>query len=145
MQIEIIEKDFNLILYGVSGVSVNNNLGETGFRLMGKMWEKVKADNLKHKGINVWVYEPEGKMFTGVEIEDIPLNYTGLELKEISLTKYAYYKHIGPYNKLAEAYTRLREQINQKGLKTCFPALEIYGHWNEDESKLETEILMSLS
>jgi effector-binding domain-containing protein len=143
MQVEIIEKDFNLILYGVSGISVNNNFGETGFKLMNDMWEKVKSHSLRHKGVNTWVYETEGKMFTGVELENNPSN-VDLELKEISLKKYAYYKHIGPYSQFAEVYSNLNEQLNKRKLKTCFPWLEIYGHWNKDESKLETEILMCL-
>ena len=83
-------------------------------------------------------------MFTGVELEEAPVNDTGLELKKISMSKYAYYKHIGPYSGLAQAYSKMRSYLAANGLKAGVPGLEIYGHWNQDESKLETEILMCL-
>ena len=144
MDVEILNSEFELVLYGISGTATNNNWGETGFRLMNKMWEKVRSNNLKNKGINVWVYEPNGKMFTGVELDKAPENDTGLELKQINLTKYAYYKHIGPYSLLAQAYLKMRTYLSNNNLETCLPSLEIYGHWNQNESKLETEILMCL-
>ena len=144
MDVEISSNNFKLALYGISGTVVNNNWGDTGFRLMNKMWEKVRENNLKNKGINVWVYEASGRMFTGVELDNLPGNEIGLELKQINLTKYAYYKHIGPYSLLAQAYSKMRNYLVEKGLETCFPSLEIYGHWDEDESKLETEIIMCI-
>jgi len=144
MDVEILNSDFELVLYGISGTAINNNWGEIGFRLMNKMWEKVRSNNLKNKGINVWVYEPNGKMFTGVELDNAPKNDIGLELKQINMAKYAYYKHIGTYSLLAQAYSKMRTYLSEKNLETCSPALEIYGHWDQDESKLETEILMCL-
>lgn len=144
MDVEILNNDFKLVLYGFSGTAINNNWGDTGFRLMNKMWEKVRSNNLKNKGINIWVYEPNGKMFAGVELDNSPENDTDLELKQINLSKYAYYKHIGPYNLLAYAYSKMRAYLSEKGLETCSPGLEIYGHWDQDESKLETEIIMCL-
>jgi hypothetical protein len=56
MDIEIIDKPFTVELYGFSGVAVNRNFGETGMRLMNKMWGLVKSNQLKNKGVNVWVY-----------------------------------------------------------------------------------------
>jgi len=144
MDVEIVNKEFNLTIYGFSGTAVGKNYGDTGFKLMNKMWDKIRSNSLKHKGINVWVYEPDERMFTGVELEEAPVNDTGLELKKISMSKYAYYKHIGPYSGLANAYSKMRSYLAANGLKTSFPGLEIYGHWNQDESKLETEILMCL-
>jgi hypothetical protein len=68
MNIQIIEKSLSLALYGVSGTAVNQNWGQTGFALMNEMWKQIKAADLKHKGLNVWVYEAGNKMFTGVEL-----------------------------------------------------------------------------
>jgi len=144
MDVEIINKAFNLTLYGFSGTAVNKNYGETGFRLMNKMWEKVRSNSLKHKGINVWVYGDHEEVFAGVELEDTPQTDTGMEVKQVSLAKYAYYKHIGPYSGLAQAYAKMRAYLAENNLKAVSPGVEIYGHWNQDESKLETEILMGL-
>ena len=38
----------------------------------------------------------------------------------------------------------MNEEIKSRGLETTLPYVEIYGHWNSDETKLETELLMSL-
>jgi hypothetical protein len=38
----------------------------------------------------------------------------------------------------------MRDKIKGMGFETGFPYVEIYGHWTKDESKLETELLMSL-
>src|SRR3978361_452518 len=141
MEVEIINQDFNLVIYGFSGIAVGNNYGQTGFKLMNKMWETVRANALKNKGTNVWVYESNGKMFAGVELEATPENDMGLELKQISMAKYAYYKHMGPYSALTGAYSKMRAFLAENNFKTSYPSLEIYGHWNQDESKLETEIL----
>ncbi|MFB9841758.1 GyrI-like domain-containing protein [Mucilaginibacter ginsenosidivorans] len=144
MIVEIVTKDFNLTLYGFSGTAVNKNYGDTGFKLMNKMWETIRTKNLKHKGMNVWVYGPNEEVFAGVEFDPAMQENTGLEVKQISLSKYAYYKHIGPYSGLAYAYAKMRAYLAENNLKAVSPGLEIYGHWSQDESKLETEILMCL-
>src|SRR5471030_3439005 len=95
MNIELINHELKLDVSGFSGVAANKNYAATAFALMDKMWPVVKSKGLKHKGLNIWVYEPNEKVFAGVELEDPLVKDTGLELKTISLAKYAYYKHIG--------------------------------------------------
>jgi hypothetical protein len=140
----IIRENFEIELYGLSGIALKQNWADTGMGLMNKMWQEVKSHNLEHLGINVWVYESGNKMFAGVGLKAPPLSDTILELKKIHLSRYAYYKHIGPYDKIGEAGSKILEELSQKGIKTRLPYLEIYGHWMEDASKLETEMLWSL-
>src|ERR1700679_3133666 len=97
MKVEIINTELKLDVFGFSGTVFNKDYAGTAFRLMDKMWPIIKANSLKHKGMNIWVYEPNDKVFAGVELEVIQHN-TGLEQKSISLKKYSYYKHIGPYS-----------------------------------------------
>jgi predicted transcriptional regulator YdeE len=144
MNIEIIESPFRLTIYGFSGTAINKDYSGTAFRLSGKMWQAVKSNNLKNKGLNVWVYESDEKVFAGVELDDIPGQDTGLEQKIITLQKYAYFKVIGSYNLIKKAGQAMTEEIKQRGFETGFPFIEIYGHWTNDETKLETELLMSL-
>ena len=144
MKIEIIYKHFVLDIYGFSAEAVNKDYAGTAFRLMDKMWKTVKAKELKNKGINIWAYEPNEKVFAGVELYDSPDPGTGLEHKVVGLTKYAYYKHIGSYNLIKQAGQNMRVELKEKGFETTLPYVEIYGHWNNDETKLETELLMSL-
>jgi len=144
MSVEILNTELNLSLYGFAGRAVNKNYGDTGFKLMNKMWDTVKSNRLPNKGINVWVYGAGDTMFAGVELTETPGNDHGLEKMQIKLIKYARYKHIGPYSRLSDAYKLMRSFLLENNFKTSFPFLEIYGHWDADESKLETEIIMSL-
>jgi effector-binding domain-containing protein len=144
MKIEIINRPFRLNIYGFSGTAINKDYFGTAFSLSGKMWQVVKSNNLKNKGLNVWVYEPDEKVFTGVELDDTPKQEIGLEQKSITLQKYAYYKHVGSYNLIKKAGQSMTDEIKQRGFEAGLPYIEIYGHWTNDETKLETELLMSL-
>jgi effector-binding domain-containing protein len=145
MDIQIINKELQLTLFGFSSIALNNDYGGTAFKLSGKMWEVVKANGLKNKGKNVWVYLPEHKVFAGVELEGEPGdNCHGLEQMLVKLEKYAYFKHIGPYQFIKQVGQNMSSALGNEGLKTTLPYIEIYGHWPGDESKAETELFISL-
>ena len=144
MEIKIITTELKLDIFGFSGTAFNKDYAGTAFKLSGKMWETVKANNLKNKGLNIWVYEPKDIVFAGVELDNIPNNDIGLEQKIIWLKKYAYYKHIGSYNLIKQVGSNMKNEIKSKGFETELPYIEIYGHWTNDETKLETELIMSL-
>src|SRR6267378_562924 len=111
MKVEISNKNFTLDIFGFSGIAVNKDYTGTAFKLMDKMWQTVKSKNIKNKGINIWVYEQNEKVFAGVELNDIPEHNTGLEQKNITLTKYAYYKHIGSYNLIKQVGQNVRDEL----------------------------------
>ena len=144
MEVSIITKPISLTLHGFSGIASNKDYAGTAFRLMDKMWQIVKSNQLKNKGLNIWVYEPNEMVFAGVELDDIPKQDLGLEHKNITLTKYAYYKHVGSYKLIKEAGQNMTNELRSRGYETILPYVEIYGHWTNDENKLETELLMCL-
>ncbi|MCW3119104.1 MAG: Bacterial transcription activator, effector binding domain [Chitinophagaceae bacterium] len=144
MKTEIIHKELTLDLSGFSGIAANKDYAGTAFRLMDKIWPIIRSNGLKHKGLNIWVYEPGDKVFAGVEFESIPNPHLGLEQKKITLEKYAYYKHIGPYSLIKHAGANMRNELRENGFEAGSLYIEIYGHWNNDESKLETELLISV-
>lgn len=144
MEVEIITSNFQLNVYGFSGIATNKDYTETAFRLSGRMWQYLKAKNIKNKGKNIWIYEDANKVFTGVELE-INNSNDGLEHKNITLNKYAYYKHIGPYSLIKQAGQKMTNELKEKGFDVILPYIEIYGHWTNDESKLETELIMSIN
>lgn len=144
MQIDIITNQLELNLYGFSGIAVNRDYVGTAFKLMDKMWQVVKGQNLKNKGMNIWVYEPGERVFAGVELDEVPEKNTGLEHKLLTMNKYAYYKHIGPYSGIKEAGINMGDELKREGYQMGDQYIEIYGHWTNDESKLETELFMSL-
>ena len=144
MNIEIIDTPFNIDIYGFSGTAWNKDYAGTAFKLSAKMWQVIKENGIKNRGQNIWVYETNDSVFAGVEIDEQQKNNSALEHKNILLKKYAYFKHIGSYNLIKQAGQRMIEEIKSKGFETTLPYIEIYGHWNNDESKTETELLMSL-
>jgi predicted transcriptional regulator YdeE len=144
MDITIISTPLRLNIYGFSGIAFNKDYAATAFRLMDKMWRVVKETTLKHKGLNIWVYEPDEMVFAGVELIETPKIPLGLEEKNIVLEKHAYYKHIGPYSLIKQTGKAMTNEINNRGFETILTYIEIYGHWTNDETKLETELLICL-
>ena len=145
MNIAIISKDLELDIFGFEAIATNKDYVGTALTLSGKMWEVVKAQGLKNKGLNIWVYETANKVFAGVELENPADDYMyGLQKKKIILEKYAYYKHIGPYNLIKQKGQDMTTQLTREGYEVTLPYIEIYGHWTNDETKLETELFMSL-
>ena len=144
MSVEIINKKITLDIYGLSGTAVNKDYAGTAFKLMDRMWQIVKSYNLENKGVNIWIYEEDEKVFAGVELNSLPEHNTSLEHKNITLTKYGYHKHIGSYNLIKQAGQNMRDELRRKGFEITLPYIEIYGHRTNDETKLETELLMSL-
>lgn len=141
MNLEIRNEPLDFELYGFGSVAPQKDYVETAFRLMGNMWETVKSNTLKNKGLNIWVYESGDRVFAGVELTETPPLDTGLEKKTLHLSQYAYFKHIGPYSLIKQTCQRIREELAAKGYTLESPYLEVYGHWTEDESKLETELI----
>ena len=144
MKIEIINSEFNIKIYGFGATAINRDYTATAFKLSGKMWETVKANELKNNGKNIWVYENDDKVFAGVELSNIPSGEIEIERKIISLKKYAYYKHIGSFSLIKQAGLNMKNELKSKGYETNLPCIEIYGHWTNDETKCETELFMSL-
>lgn len=140
-----IGENFHVTIYGFGGVAVTREWGKTGFDLMNRMWKEVKSAALPNKGINVWVYEPGDAMFAGVELMAPPPAGSMLERKEVSLARYIYFKHMGSYDRIKDSGLRLAEEFKRAGIRTGLPYLEIYGHWTDDESKLETELVWTLN
>ena len=95
--------------------------------------------------MNIWVYEPGDKVFAGVELENLGNGmFHGLEEKKIYLDRFALYKYIGPYNLIRQVGQNMKAELAGHGFEVKLPYIEIYGHWTNDESKLETDLLMCL-
>ena len=144
MQIEIIDTPLQISLFGYYGSLDGKSVPEVGKSLMDKMWREVQALGLKTKGINHWVYLPDSMMFTGIELAEGTPAVGTLEPLEVSLERYVRFVHTGPYSALPQIWPQLVAEIKQRGETPTKPSLEIYGHWNEDPSKCETTILISL-
>lgn len=144
MQPEIINRELALDIYGFSGAAVNKDYAAKAFQLSGQMWNTVKSLGLKNRGRNIWIYENNDRVFAGVELEEAPPADSGLERKTVTLLRYGYIKHTGPYSLIRNAGDNLRGFIKQKGLTSALPYIEIYGHWVSDDSQPETELITAI-
>jgi len=144
MTTEVIEHPLTLEVYGFSGVALDKDYAGMAFQLSGKMWNLLKPLGIKNKGRNIWVYEDGDQVFAGVELDQIAPTQSGLEHKTISLPRYAYYKHVGPYGLIAHAGGKMQDEIKLNGYVQALPYIEIYGHWVNDESQLETELISAI-
>ena len=143
MNIEIITSNFQLDIYGIEGIAATKGYAATAFVLSGRMWEVIKANSVKNKGRNIWVYESANKVFAGVELENPgAAKGFGLEERKIRLEKYAYYKHVGPYKLIKQTGQNMIAELRNQGCEVILPYIEIYGHWTGDENTSETELLM---
>jgi effector-binding domain-containing protein len=52
--------------------------------------------------------------------------------------------HVGPYFEMRRGYERLEKWLAESGRKRTHLSWEIYGDWNEDPAKLETELYIQL-
>jgi effector-binding domain-containing protein len=144
MDIEIIDAPRRISLVGYHGVLDGDSVAVVGKGLMDKMWHEVQSLGLKTKGINYWVYLPDSKMFTGIELAEATTAIGTLEPLDVSLERYLRHVHTGPYSTLPQIWPQLFDKLNQQGEIHTKPCLEIYGHWNQDPSKCETTILIGL-
>lgn len=145
MNIEIASEPFHVTLFGYSGLIKNGTVPASAKPLMDRMWKEVQDRQIKTQGINHWVYLPDSMVFTGVELKDPTTGVGTLETLEVSLERYVKYLHVGPYSTLGAVWAQLMKELKQRGEKSQYPNLEIYGHWNEDETKCETTILIGLA
>ena len=131
-------------LFGFSSKVEDRCFGKVGLRLMNDVWRHVKETGLTTAGINHWVYPSDNSMFVGVELTNPAQDSSQLELVQFELRRYLEHVHIGPYEKLPSKWAALKAGLRQSGEATDSYALEIYGHHCDDESKLETTILIGL-
>jgi hypothetical protein len=56
----------------------------------------------------------------------------------------AHITHVGPYTELRRSYAALEGWCHKQGITLGGQSWEVYGDWQEDQSKLETEIYFRL-
>ena len=146
MPLEIRNTPFNKRLYGISKPILEGQKPvEVMFAAMDEMWRRVRASQVPNRGINHILYSGNTSVFAGVEVDgDVPA-VAGLQPVDVHFSRYAYYRHIGPYTQLPLAYQEIDRELAARDLRTTADSMEIYGHASQDPEKQVTEILIGLS
>ena len=145
MNIEISSAPYRATLLGYRGLIRNGIVHASAKPLMDRMWKEVQDRRIKTTGINHWVYLPDSMIFTGIEMMESTTDVGTLETLDVSLERYLKHLHVGPYSTLGATWQELMEELKSRDERPEYPNLEIYGHWNADETKCETTILIGLA
>jgi hypothetical protein len=144
MKLFVAETPWNKTLFGLSRIHVpSREVSNEIVELLGTVWEVVRNQKVHTTGINYVVYGENGDYFCGLECNSNLLDIPGLTVKQVSLDQYVVYKHIGPYAGIPQAYSQMLAEMEMLSLQPVPPSVEIYGHWNNAEALLETELLLS--
>jgi effector-binding domain-containing protein len=115
----------------------------------GEVWNFVRTAGIKQPGRHIAVYrEGEGGQLDveiGVEVAD---PFTGDGEVSCSATPagaVATTVHFGPYDRLGEAHKAICQWCRDNHHNLAGPNWEIYGHWNEDPAKLQTDVYYLLN
>ena len=145
MNLEIREILFEKRLYGRSRPVLENQTPvDAMFAAMDETWGIVRGNSIPNAGMNHIVYTHAQHVFAGLEIVGSVDPSWGLEQVDLLIPRYIYYRHVGAYDLLGQAYSCVNAEIAAKELVTTGLSLEIYGHWSEDSAKLVTELLIGL-
>lgn len=145
MNPEIRTNELSAVLSGASTPHDSKKCyGDEIKKLLDHVLGIIRGRSIANKGIN-WVIYDAGALFARAELIPAEMEVSGLERRVVRLGRHAYWKHVGPYQLLGETCAAMKKSVEVQGLRPGAPLIEIYGHWNEDPAKLETEIVFPVS
>ncbi len=115
----------------------------------GEVWNYFKSVGLPQPGRHVAVYHnARGTVEAGAEVAGPFEGNERVRCSELPSGRVATATHHGPYGRISETHTAIREWCRVEGLKLSGICWEIYGHWqaewNEDPSKIQTDVFYLL-
>ena len=119
------------------------------------VWDLMTARNIQSTGHNVVVYHDEpGRdlmhspagipVDIGAEILERFGSDDQLICTETPGGRFISAVHVGPLERLHEAYDAILAAVRSEGLKLAGPYWEFYGHWSDDPAAFETTVSYSL-
>ena len=115
-----------------------------------QVWAYLRAHPDIKPGHNVFLYHHPGNRSDSMDIDfgvGVDKAFTdggAVRITETPAGEVATTLHVGPYNKMSEAHRAIHEWAAQNGRRIGRASWEIYGDWEEDEAKLETQIVYLL-
>jgi effector-binding domain-containing protein len=106
-----------------------------------QVWTFVRAAGLSTNH-NVFVYDDSapGVIEFGVQVDTEFEDGDVVMCSETPAGTIATTTHVGPYDELGAAHSAVRAWCLDEGRPITGPFWEIYGDWNDDPAKLETEV-----
>jgi effector-binding domain-containing protein len=107
----------------------------------GEVWRVLGASGVAKGGRHVAVYlDCEINLEVGALV-DRPFSSDGpVVCSSTPAGSAATVAHFGPYDRLGEAHRALTDWCAAHGYSLAGPSWEVYGHWDDDPSRLRTDI-----
>ncbi len=110
----------------------------------GEVWSFIRSARLPRPGRHVALYLNSGLVEVGAEVSE-PFNGNDrVHCSKLSAGRVATATHFGPYPRLGEAHSAVRQWCAAQGHRLSGACWEIYGHWQEswnaDPSKIRTDV-----
>ncbi|MDX1970062.1 MAG: GyrI-like domain-containing protein [Planctomycetaceae bacterium] len=110
----------------------------------GEVWSFLRSAGLPHPGRHVALYLGSGCVEVGVEVSGPFAGSDRVHVSQLPAGRVATTSHFGPYGRLGEAHSEIRQWCAAHGHRLSQVCWEIYGHWDEswnsDPSKIRTEV-----
>jgi effector-binding domain-containing protein len=113
--------------------------------LCGEVWQYIRAHQLPDPGRHIALYlNGEIDLEVGAEISQ-PFQGDGRVMcSQTPAGQVATTTHWGSYAGLHQAHEAICQWCQENGHSTAVISWEIYGHWNDDPSKLRTDVFYLL-
>jgi effector-binding domain-containing protein len=115
----------------------------------GEVWSFVRSAGLPKPGRHVALYlDAQGSVEVGAEVSEPFAGNDRVHCSQLPSGCVATTIHFGPYQRLSEAHTRIRQWCAEHGHLLTGVSWEIYGHWDEswnaNPSMIRTDVFYQL-
>ena len=115
----------------------------------GEVWSFVRAAGLPNPGRHFALYlDAQGSVEVGAEVSEPFVGNDRVHCSQLPSGRVATTVHFGPYQRLSEAHTNIRQWCAEHGHPLTGVSWEIYGHWDEhwnaNPSKIRTDVFYLL-
>jgi effector-binding domain-containing protein len=110
----------------------------------GEVWSFIRSARLPRPGRHVALYLDSGLVEVGAEVSEPFSGNDRVHCSQLPAGQVAATTHLGPYQRLGEAHSAVRQWCAEHGHRLTGICWEIYGHWDEswnsDPSKIRTDV-----
>jgi len=110
----------------------------------GEVWAFIRSAGLPRPGRHVALYLDAGLVEVGAEVFRPFIGNDRVHCSQLPAGRAVTATHFGPYARLGDAHSEIRQWCAEHGHQLSNICWEIYGHWddswNADPSKIRTDV-----
>ena len=132
-------------LAAVRGSYTRPTLSTVMISLLDKVYAFLNERQIGGRGCNVVIYDGPSTMVAGVEIAGPFEPAREVIAAETPAGRVVTAQHVGRYQEMGRTYDAIQMWLKESGERETGVSWEVYGDWEEDESKLLTDIYFQLA